>query len=300
MEMHPGQLAVAEPVVRALVVDQFPQWRELPVRPVRSPGTVNALFRVGEQLVARFPVQPEEAAAARRRLDREVAAARELLGRTPFPTPEPVATGAPGRGYPLPWSVHRWLPGHDASRLRDASDDLARDVAAFVAGVRELDTRGRTFTGDNRGGDLSAHDAWVEECCKRSEGLFDVGRARALWRRLRTLPRTAPDVMTHGDLMPGNLLVTGGRLTGVLDVGGLAAADPALDLVVAWHLFEDGPRQVFRAGLNCDDLEWERGRAWALEQALGLGWYYTSSNPVMARTGLTTVARLLAAEDQER
>jgi aminoglycoside phosphotransferase (APT) family kinase protein len=100
--------------------------------------------------------------------------------------------------------------------------------------------------------------------------------------------------MTHGDLMPGNLVVADGRLAGVLDVGGLGAADPAVDLVVAWHLFDAGPRQVLRAALGCDDLEWERGKAWALEQAVGLVWYYRSSNPVMARTGRRTLARLLA------
>jgi hypothetical protein len=33
---------------------QFPQWRGLPVRPVASHETVNAIFRVGAGLVARF------------------------------------------------------------------------------------------------------------------------------------------------------------------------------------------------------------------------------------------------------
>ncbi|WP_243747745.1 phosphotransferase [Mycolicibacterium sp. CBMA 226] len=47
--------------------------------------------------------------------------------------------------------------------------------------------------------------------------------------------------MNHGDLLPGNLLVHEGRLTGVLDVGGLTPADPVLDLVSAWHLFEAEP-----------------------------------------------------------
>jgi hypothetical protein len=51
-----------------------------------------------------------------------------------------------------------------------------------------------------------------------------------------------------------------------------------LDLVAAWHLLEDGPRQVLREDLRCDDLEWERGKAWAFEQAMGLVWYYAQSN----------------------
>jgi aminoglycoside phosphotransferase (APT) family kinase protein len=45
------------------------------------------------------------------------------------------------------------------------------------------------------------------------------------WQAFRTLPRTGPDAMTHGELVPGNLRVADHRLTGGLDVGGLAAAD---------------------------------------------------------------------------
>ena len=60
---------------------------------------------------ARFPLQPGDVDATRQWLSAEAAAARELPGRTRFPTPEPVALGEPGPGYPLPWSVQTWLPG---------------------------------------------------------------------------------------------------------------------------------------------------------------------------------------------
>jgi aminoglycoside phosphotransferase (APT) family kinase protein len=55
--------------------------------------------------------------------------------------------------------------------------------------------------------------------------------------------------------------VSDGRLAGVLDVGDFGPADPALDLVIAWHLLEAGPRQALRDNLGCDDLQWERGKA---------------------------------------
>jgi aminoglycoside phosphotransferase (APT) family kinase protein len=100
--------------------------------------------------------------------------------------------------------------------------------------------------------------------------------------------------MTHGDLIPGNVLVRDGHLAGVLDVGGLGPADPALDLVAAWHLLEAGPRQSLRDDLGCDDLEGERGKAWAFEQAMGAVWYYAETNPAMSRMGRTTLERILA------
>jgi len=106
--------------------------------------------------------------------------------------------------------------------------------------------------------------------------------------------------MSHTDLIPGNVLVSGGRLAGILDVGGLGPAGPALDLVAAWHLLDSGPRQAFRDELRCDDLEWERGRAWAFEQAMGLVWYYAESNPAMSRLGRRTLERIQSAPSPAR
>jgi aminoglycoside phosphotransferase (APT) family kinase protein len=291
--MHADQVSVSLGTVRALVDEQLPQCRGLPIARVGSQGTVNAVFRIGDRLAARFPLEPGDVAETRRRIVAESEAARELMGRTRFPTPEPVAVGEPGAGYPLPWSVQTWLPGIVASdEDPGASAAFAHDLAEFISDVRAIDTRGRTFRGTGRGGDLRSHDTWMDTCFQRSEGLLDVPRLRRMWAALRSLPRTAADRMTHGDLITGNVLVSGGRLAGILDVGGLAPADPALDLVGAWHLLDAGPRQLLRDELGCPDLDWERGRAWAFEQAMGLVWYYVESNPVMGAMGRRTLERI--------
>ena len=293
--MHPDQLHVPVEVAQQLIRDQFPVWAGLPVVEGPAHGTVNALFRIGEALGARFPLQPRDVDSTRVRLAAEADAARRLLGATRFPTPEPVALGEPGPGYPLPWSVQTWLPGSVAtSEDPGASVAFAHDLAEFVRGVRTIDTAGRAFSGTGRGGDLRHHDAWMETCFARSRRLLDVPRLREMWAVLRELPPAGGgDVMTHGDLIPGNVLVDGGRLVGVIDVGGLGPADPALDLVAAWHLLERGPRQTFRDDLGCSDVDWARGKAWALEQAMGACWYYAASNPAMSRMGRRTLARLM-------
>jgi aminoglycoside phosphotransferase (APT) family kinase protein len=123
----------------------------------------------------------------------------------------------------------------------------------------------------------------------------DVPSLRRLWDQLRTLPSAGPDVMAHTDLMPGNVLVRDGRIAGVLDTGDFAAADPALDLVGAWHLLGARSRAAFRERLGSTDVEWGRGMAWALEQAMGLAWYYRESNPVMSQIGQRTLSRIIAA-----
>src|SRR5258707_4106358 len=113
--MHDDQLTVTIETVRELVDDQFPQWRQLPVRALASQGTVNAIFRIGDELTARFPLQSADVEKTRRGLEREAKASRELVGRTRFRTPEPVTIGEPGRDYPLPWSVQTWIPGDVAT-----------------------------------------------------------------------------------------------------------------------------------------------------------------------------------------
>jgi aminoglycoside phosphotransferase (APT) family kinase protein len=297
--MHDNELDISAGVVRTLIDRQFPRWRTLPVRHVAATGTDNAIFRIGDRYAARFPLKAGDPDTVRRSLEAESTAAAELAGRTRFQTPEPVALGEPGAGYPLPWSVQTWLPGAVATEA-DPGDSaaFALDLAEFIAGVRSIPTRGRAFSGRGRGGDLHDHDEWLETCFARSEGLLDVERLRRMWAVLRDLPGPAgADVMNHGDLMPGNLLVSGGcRLAGVLDVGGLQAADPALDLLTAWHLLEAGPRRALREALGSGDLEWARGKAWAFQQSMGLVWYYADSNPVMAGIGRRTLDRLMADE----
>lgn len=296
VDMHVNQLTVSPEVVRELVDEQFPEWRSLPITAIASAGTVNAIFRIGDRFAARFPLESEDIGTVRRWLESEAAAARELAGRTRFPTPEPVASGEPSAAYPLPWSVQTWLPGVVATD-EDPGESIVfgHDLAEFVVGVRAIGTCGRTFSGNGRGGDLRAHDGWMQTCFARSEQLLDVPRLRRMWEMMRNLPRAATgDVMCHGDLMPGNVLVSDGRLAGVLDVGGLGPADPALDLVGAWHLLDTGPRRTFRDDLRCDALEWARGKAWAFQQAIGLVWYYVDSNPAMSRMGRRTLERLMA------
>lgn len=192
--------------------------------------------------------------------------------------------------------MRTWIPGEVATPTGLAGlAEFATDIATLIAALRAQPTRGRRFTGTGRGGDLNDHRAWVERCLHESERMLDVRRLRALWERFLELPLAGPDVMSHGDLIPFNLVVRHGRLAGVLDADGYAAADPALDLVAAWHHFDTPARGVVREILGSDDLEWTRGAAWSLEQAIGLVWYYAESNPPMAAVGRITLARISGA-----
>jgi aminoglycoside phosphotransferase (APT) family kinase protein len=294
MRMHDDQLHIDVATVRRLIATQFPRWRDEPVTVLTTDATVNSIFRVGSTLSARFPLRADDPDGTAAGLEAEAAAARELAKHSSVPTPTPVAIGAPGEGYPLAWSVQTWLPGQVATPDGTAaSPDFALDLAGFIGGLRRGDTQGRRFDRGGRGGNLRDQDDWMQTCFTDNAGLVDVPAARRLWAGLRDLPPSGPDVLSHRDLTPPNLLVAGGRLVGVLDGGGFGPADPALDLVAGWHLLDTERRALLREALGSSDIEWQRGRAWAFAQAMGLPRYYRQSNPGMSRLGQSTMARVL-------
>jgi aminoglycoside phosphotransferase (APT) family kinase protein len=121
----------------------------MPITEIDSQGTVNALFRIGDKFLARFPLEPGDVTVTRRWLESEAQAARELLGCTRFLTPEPVALGEPGSGYPLPWSVQTWLPGTVAT-ADDPGESVAfaHDLAEFIRGcAQSIRAAGRSTEG---------------------------------------------------------------------------------------------------------------------------------------------------------
>ena len=292
--MHPDQLVLSQELAAQLITDLLPGTDPATVRLVPTSATTSTVVRIGEDLAARFLLEPSDPDAARAALTAEHEAMAEFAAVCPLPAPEPVALGEPSAEFPMPWSVQTWVPGGAAGPvILEGSDAAADDLAALLLALRAAPTRDRRFQGPGRGGDLTVHEDWVRECLERSRDLLPVDILAARWERWRRLPRRDPDVMSHRDLIPANLLTAEGRLAGVLDTGGYGPADPALDLVGAWHLLDAERRARLRERLGSSDLEWERGAAWAFVQAIGLVWYYVDTNPTMAELGRSTLRRLM-------
>ncbi|PYC76081.1 aminoglycoside phosphotransferase [Micromonospora arborensis] len=293
--MHVDQVDVSADVVAALVAEQFPRWRALPVRPLASAGTVNALFRLGTEIVLRFPLQPSTDPELRAELRQEQEYAGLLAAHLPVAVPEPLGLGEPGAGYAGPWTAYRFIPGETAQldRVGDL-DTFARDLASVVTALRGIDTGGRAWPGSGRGGPLAAQDAGVRSALALSGGLTDTARLAEVWDRCRDTPgHDAAAVWVHADLMPGNLLVRDGRLAAVIDLETVNVGDPAVDLMPAWNLLDAGARETYRQALGVDDATWERGRGWALMQAINALPYYIETNPVMAGIAQHTLRAVL-------
>jgi len=288
--MHDEQVDIDVDIVRRLIADQHPRWAGLPLVEVPSIGTVNAVYRLGDELCVRLPLQ----AGGVPSLERELEHLPWLATRLTVAVPEPVATGAPDDAYPLPWAIYRWLPGTTADGSGGAA--LADDVAAAVTAIRALDPTDAPRA-EGRWS-LAAWEPSVGRSLEALGGVIDVERAGAAWAAAVAAPLwDGPPTWVHGDLLAANLLVTDGRLAAVIDWGGAGTGDPAADLLPAWSGLDATGRARLRTVLAPDDATWTRGRGWALRTALTGLPYYPETNPGFAAMAGAMLAAVLADRD---
>jgi len=259
---------ISPALVSQLVATQFPQWADLPVTRVEHDGNDNATFRLGQDMSVRLPSADRYVL----QIDKEQRWLPVLADHLPLPIPKPLAKGAPGFGYPRPWSVYEWLEGEPATVAAVASqDEFATDLADFLAALYQIDPTGGPPPGSHnffRGGPPAAYDSETRHAIVVLGDEIDVEGAAEVWDAALGATWHHPPVWIHGDVSAGNLLVRNGRLSAVIDFGSSGVGDPACDVTIAWTLFAGRSRDAFRARLPVDEATWARGRGWALWKAM--------------------------------
>lgn len=213
--------------------------------------------------------------------------------------PTVVFAGSPSAVYPFKWAVLRWLDGIDAWQARHHDGwfgpQLGHDLAVVVQQLRRMpvgDAPAREP--GERGGPLRPLDDRVHWWLDQADGLIDARTVLRLWHQcLEGADDNVAPVLLHGDLIPGNLLVANGRLTSVLDWGGLGAGDPVQDLDPAWSVLDQAGATAFREALDVDEASWLRARGFALEQAIGGVIHYTPRQHPLGAVMQRTLDRLL-------
>jgi aminoglycoside phosphotransferase (APT) family kinase protein len=297
--MHADEVDVDVFLVRRLLAAQFPQWADLSLERVDHAGTDNAIYRLGEDMSVRLP----RIHWATGQAEKEQRWLPRLAPHLPLAVPVPLAIGMPGEGYPWRWSVSPWLAGEEATAdriadLRQAATDLAR----FLAALQRIDPTGGPLAADHnlRGAPLAMRDSATRDAIAALDGVIDTGAATTAWEAALHAPEwdRAP-VWFHGDVLAGNLLVDRGRLSAVIDFGGLGVGDPACDLMSAWSLFSDKSRDAFRSAAAVDDATWARARGCALSQALLALPYYLETNPAIVARSRHAIEEILADHASE-
>jgi aminoglycoside phosphotransferase (APT) family kinase protein len=288
--MHADEVEIDHALVGRLLAAQFPDLAGMPIRAFRSSGTVNAIYRIGDDLYARLPLQPGSAAD----LVKEWRWLPQLAPLLSMVVPEPVATGEPGAGYPFTWAVYRWIEGEPyADDLVDDEGQAAVDLARFVLDLRRVPV----VAGAPRGGRRPLHEVDVETraAIAAAGELIDADAALAAWRDGLGAPIWDGSlVWIHSDLLRPNLLVRDGRLSAVIDFGSVGVGDPATDIIAAWSVFGPAGRESLRRALDVDDQTWRRARGIGLHQAAMIIPYYRDTNPGFAALAVRTVEQIVA------
>ena len=297
--LHDDQVDTDPDLVRQLLSAQTPQLSRLPLSRVREFGTDHHLYRLGDDLLVRMPIIGWAVGQARS----DEAWLPRLAPYLPVAVPAPLLVGEPGFGYPYPWAVVPWLDGATPTAGNVDAEVLAADLAAFVRALHAVDAMdGPAKTGASRGVPLAGLDDGVRRTLAASAALADIrDEVLEVWEDALTAPAyDGTPVWIHGDLMTGNLLVREGRLSAVIDWGGLGLGDPAPDLCPAYWLFDGGSRSAFLESLAYDDATLRRARGWIVAPAVSGVDYYADTFPTMARTARASLEAVIGDLGRDR
>ncbi|MEV3982382.1 aminoglycoside phosphotransferase family protein [Nonomuraea sp. NPDC049758] len=291
----PARPTIDAALIRRLVDTQFPQWAALPLRLLDPAGSDHVIYRLGDELSVRLPRHADAVGQA----DKEHEWLPRLAPWLPLAVPVPVEVGEPGFGYPWRWAVSRWLAGEVATVEALAGSSVAAEgLAEFLVAlqrfapesVASLKTRP-----DLAQEPLAGRDRATRAAIAALGGVFDRAAMTRLWDAAMSAPGwdRAP-VWFHGDFHTGNVLTVGGRVSAVIDFGGLGIGDPAADLMIAFTLMSAGSRAAFRAALGVDEATWTRGRGWALATGLNAYTAYAAVSPRVAAQTTRQITQALA------
>ncbi|PLT29454.1 aminoglycoside phosphotransferase family protein [Peribacillus deserti] len=255
-------------LVSSLINEQFPEWSNLNITPVKNGGNDNRTFHLGEHMSVRLP----SSAGYAPQVEKEQMWLPILAEKLSLPIPIPIAKGNPNENYPWSWSIYKWLQGEPLSHNNiENLNHIAKDLGSFLKELQAIDASIGPSAGKHnfyRGGSLSIYNEESRNAIKNNKEDFDEGLLSEIWGLALDSVWESKPLWVHGDIAPGNVLVKDGQLCAVIDFGILGVGDPSCDAAIAWTFFDDASRKVLKNELNLDEATWNRARGWALWKAL--------------------------------
>lgn len=274
-------------LVLDLLRSQHPDIAQLPITEAAS-GWDNTVFRLGEEMAVRLPRH----AIAATSLESEQRWLPLLQAQIPLPIPTPIRVGRAQQSYPWRWSVTPWIEGVTADRSVPGRDQ-ARVLAAFFDALHRPAPADAPHNAD-RGVPLSRRHADFVRCIASltERGYAIDDRLLELWSDASARPVDVSPTWIHGDLHPRNVLLSQGRICGVIDWGDIAQGDRATDLAALWMLFpeRDSREEVIATCKFVSSDTWQRARGWALLLSVVV---LEEHDPALAELAERTMERLL-------
>ncbi len=323
-------------LARHLLTTQYPSLSTAEIDLIGE-GTDNYVFRVQPpkkriSLALRMPKHQQ----ANQALFAEITLTHHLKEHVPYAIPTIVFQGQPSLDAANPfmysWSLWTWIDGvpatdfspktgnesgdHNSDDRNQANDNqandnlannLANDIAEFSMALwaAPIPETVRNLPSSYRVKSLLLQKDRFEASLVQLEESYDKAMLRSIFEAglaaSSTINALENPVIVHGDMLPGNLLLSrhDHRLSGVIDFGMMGIGDLAVDLLPAWTMFTPDIRAHYRAVLTrCpqfnDDL-WIRGQAWATLIAVFIIPHYRGTS-----SDLVNVARRILDHIQDQ
>jgi len=202
--------------------------------------------------------------------------------------------GAPGMGYPWPWSVTPWLAGLPAEQAPLRPDQAPR-LGGFLKALHRPAPAEAPFNPYRsvRLAERTTTEPTMARVAEARPGLIGEAVRRAWAEGLAAEIDLAP-AWIHGDLHARNVLSDGGVVSGVIDWGDMARGDPATDLYGLWMLFSDPQARAgaLAAYGGVSEATLKRARGWAVAMGVILVEAGLKDDPGLAAMGERTLRAL--------
>lgn len=148
----------------------------------------------------------------------------------------PEIVGVERELLPMPFLLMRRIPGGPPE---SATDPVFREAGRQLRLTHSLPAQGFGYLTENSVGPYQRWAEFTAEPLSTLEEMVDnqllgsdvADRLRSCVDKYRdAVAYEGPPVLLHGDLHPRHVFTNGGRLTGIIDWGDVAAGDPRLDL----------------------------------------------------------------------
>ena len=256
-------------LVEQLIQEQFPEFSDLTIQPVKVQGHDNLSFRLGHDRLIRLPTKKAYAL----KVPKEQEILPKIAQDLSVVIPAPLKLGRPSNEYPFHFSIYQWIDGESANNVQvdqKTKEHIAVDLAKFLQELQSIDTKDGPLPGLHnwwRGDHVSVYDQQARSQIEELKDLIDRSKALALWEKALSTRWTNKPVWIHGDFASGNIVINDGKLSGIIDFGGIGVGDPACDLGITWTFLEGRSRKYFRDCMGLDEDTWTRARGWVLWKA---------------------------------
>ena len=220
----------------------------------------------------------------------------------PIRTPCLLGRGAASKSFPGPWLILRWIDGDTLSTPAFGSTPtIVGELADFLRRLHARPIDGVPLPGahnHHRGCRLIDRDEPTRAAIHALQSLYPSADLLRIWERsLGEGAAADANVLVHGDLHIGNMLLSGEpTLSGIIDFGLSAAGDPAVDYMVAWSFLDIPARRQFRNRIETSEACWIRAKGWALSVAAIALEYYTSDGHFLHKLSRRTLDSVLEEE----